>query len=114
IAMAFLHPVQMNGQPYVLRALQPSEDRVALGSSGVRHPIARLEHLMTVMGQCLGWAQLRASGRSGSANADALIDFTRGAKWRRQLMEVARHCAAQVESDWKVYTAAYDQGAFNL
>jgi uncharacterized protein (DUF2252 family) len=112
IAMAFLHPVRMNGQPYVLRALQPSEDRVALGSSGVRHPVSRLEHLVAVMAQCLGWAQLRASGRSGSANADELIDFTQGGKWRRQLMEVARHCAAEVESDWKVYAAAYDAGAF--
>ncbi len=112
IAMAFLHPVQMNGQPYVLRALQPSEDRVALSGSRLRHPVTRLENLVSVMAECLAWAQLRSSGRSGSAIADELIDFTRGAKWRRQLMEVARHCAAEVETDWQVYCAAYDQGAF--
>jgi uncharacterized protein (DUF2252 family) len=112
IAMAFLHPVVMGGQPYVLRALQPSEDRVALASAGVRHPVARLESLVTVMAKCLAWAQLRSSGRSGSASADELIDFAQGRKWRRQLMEIARHCAAQVESDWKLFAAAYDAGAF--
>ncbi|MGO4390836.1 DUF2252 domain-containing protein [Variovorax sp. M-6] len=112
IAMAFLHPVHMGGIPYVLRALQPSEDRVTLAGTGIRHPQARLEHLVTVMAQCLAWAQLRSSGRSGSANADELIDFAQGRKWRRQLMEVARHCAAEVDGDWKVFCAAYDAGAF--
>lgn len=112
IAMAFLHPVQMGGIPYVLRALQPSEDRVALAGTGIRHPQARLEHLVTVMAQCLAWAQLRSSGRGGSADADELIDFAQGRKWRRQLMEVARHCAAEVDGDWKVFCAAYDAGAF--
>ena len=37
IAMAFLHPVRMNGQPYVLRALQPrivnSSPNVAIASA---------------------------------------------------------------------------------
>lgn len=112
IAMAFLHPVHMGGIPYVLRALQPSEDRVALAGTGIRHPQARLEHLVTVMAQCLAWAQLRSSGRGGSADADELIDFAQGRKWRRQLMEVARHCAAEVDGDWKVFCAAYDAGAF--
>lgn len=112
IAMAFLHPVHMGGIPYVLRALQPSEDRVALAATGIRHPQLRLEHLVTVMAQCLAWAQLRSSGRGGSADADELIDFAQGRKWRRQLMEVARHCAAEVDGDWKVFCAAYDAGAF--
>jgi uncharacterized protein (DUF2252 family) len=112
ITMAFLHPVRMGGAPYVLRALQPSEDRVALAGTGIRHPLARLESLVTVMAQCLAWAQLRSSGREGSATADELIDFAQGRKWRRQLIEVARHCAAEVESDWKVFAAAYDAGAF--
>jgi len=113
IAMAFLQPVRMGGKPYVLKALQPSEDRVALSGANIRHPRARLESLVAVMGQCLAWAQLRASGRSGSANADELIDYAQGGKWRRQLMAVARHCAAQVEADWLQFCAAYDAGAFN-
>lgn len=114
IAMAFLHPVRMDGLPYVLRALQPSEDRVLLSGPGIRHPLNRLDHLVSVMAQCLAWAQLRSSGRGGSADADELIDFASGRKWRRQLIEVARHCADQVQSDWRTYCAAYDAGAFAL
>ncbi|WP_198971146.1 DUF2252 domain-containing protein [Xylophilus sp. ASV27] len=110
IAMAFLHPVQMGGGPYVLRGLQPSEDRVALAYT--RHPVALLRNVATVMGQCLAWAQLRSSGRGGSAMADELIDFGSRQKWRAKLMEIARHCASQAELDWKVFAAAYDDGEF--
>jgi uncharacterized protein (DUF2252 family) len=110
IAMAFLHPVQMGGQPYVLRGLQPSEDRVALAYT--RHPAARLKSVVTVIGQCLAWGQLRSSGRSGSAIADELIDFGARQKWRAKLIEIARHCAAEVEADWAAFSEAYDDGVF--
>ena len=110
IAMALLQPVRLGGKPYVLRALQPSEDRIEFG--GTRHPIARLGKLVTVMGQSLAWAQLRSGGRNGSASADELIDFGRQRKWRRSLIRLARDCTRQAESDWKDFARACDDGAF--
>jgi len=109
VSMAFLHPVVFDGAPFVLRALQPSEDRVVLGS--VRSEDAR-ENLVGVMGQCLAWAQLRAGGREGAADADALIAFGRNPKWPPRLLDFARAAARQVEADWAVYARAYDDGAF--
>jgi uncharacterized protein (DUF2252 family) len=112
IPMALLHPVCMDGRPYVLRELQPSEDRVTLEPA--QRPVARLENLLNLMGQCLAWAQLRSSGRAGSACADELIEFGSRTKWRAKLIELARHAAAQVEADWPVYAAAYDDRAFEV
>ncbi|MES2187577.1 MAG: DUF2252 domain-containing protein [Pseudomonadota bacterium] len=108
VGMAFLHPVVMDGQPFVLRGLQPSEDRVALVALSVPH----LSQLVGVMGQCLAWAQLRSSGRGGSATADALIAFGAKKKWRGRLLDIARHAAAQVQADWEDFSVAYDEGVF--
>jgi uncharacterized protein (DUF2252 family) len=107
-SMAFLHPVMVGQQPCVLRGLQPSEDRVALATAGPD----RLGNLVQVMGQCVAWAQLRSSGRNGSAVADELIDFAGRSKWRGRLLELARHNAELVQADWTTYATAYDDGAF--
>jgi uncharacterized protein (DUF2252 family) len=95
-----------------MRALQPQQDRVDLVQ--VRHPIERLTNLMTVMGHCTAWAQLRSSGRQGSACADELIEFAAPTKWRKSIVAVARECAATVEADWRTYAKAYDAGAFDV
>jgi len=112
VPMAFLQPLRFQGRSFVLRALQPSEDRVELAQR--RHPVARLRNLVTLMGQCLAWAQLRSSGRGGAANADEIIDFARRRRWRRKLMALARHMADAVETDWAAYARAFDQGAFDV
>lgn len=112
VSMAFLQPLRTDGRSFVLRALQPSEDRIALAAR--RHPAARLRDLLLEMGRCAAWAQLRSSGRGGSASADELIDFGRRQRWRAKLLALARHMAAVVESDWSTYAKAYDDGAFLL
>ena len=109
IPMAFLHPVHMGSHAYVLRGLQPSEDRVSLDRSA---PDAH--GLLTALGQCTAWAQLRSSGRKGAATADELIDFGRRTRWHKALIATAQECAAQVEADWREYSAAFDDGVFAL
>ena len=110
VAMAFLNAVRIRSAPYVMRDLQPKQDRVTLAQT--RHPIERLTNLMTVMGHCTAWSQLRSSGRQGSACADELIEFAAPAKWRKSILAVARDCAETVEADWRAYAKAYDDGAF--
>jgi len=112
VSMAFLQPVTLGKTAYVLRGLQPSEDRVALKQP--RHTLAEIEQVMTVMGNIVAWAQLRSSGRQGSAIADELIAFGEGKKWKKQLLDAAQKCAAQVRKDWQTYCKAYDAGAFKL
>lgn len=110
VSMAFLHPVTFGERSFMLRDLQPSEDRVSLDASR-SSPVAIAE-VMRNMGRIVASAQLRSGGRDGSAIADELIDFGQ-AKWRKALLGAARDCAGQVGKDWEAYCAAFDDGAFS-
>jgi uncharacterized protein (DUF2252 family) len=110
VSPAFLQPVSMGDKPYVLRALQPSEDRVTLNASAQSRRM--LEPTLLTMAKLLAWAQLRSSGREGSASADELVDFGRRTKWRNKLIDASSDCAAQVLRDAEVFNAAYDDGEF--
>lgn len=112
VPMAFLQPVMLEEAPYVLRGLQPSEDRVDLTNWHKR--FQRLEGVMKTMGELVAWGQLRSGGRAGSAVIDELIDFADQNKWRRELLDAVEHCAELVNKDWARYVQAYDDGMFSL
>jgi uncharacterized protein (DUF2252 family) len=110
VSMAFLQPVSVARSPYVLRALQPAEDRITLSRS--RRSLAELEQAIGGMGQIVAWAQLRSAGRDGSAIADELIEFGRRRKWKEQLLGASHDCAVQTRKDSATYNAAWDDGEF--
>ncbi len=110
VPIAFLHPVMFAESPYVLRDLQPSEDRVALGHSARSAADARL--LVESLAAIVAWAQLRSAGRQGSAIADELVDFSRRSKWKIKLLAASEECARQAWLDSALFDRAYDEGAF--
>jgi uncharacterized protein (DUF2252 family) len=110
VPIAFLQPVSMARQAYILRALQPSEDRVAL--QHWHGKLGRLESVMASMGAAVAWGHLRAGGREGSAIADELIAFGTKSRWKSRIVRIAEHCAAQTRRDWRTYIQAYDDGYF--
>lgn len=110
VSMALLQPVFLDETAYVLRALQPSEERISLDRVGEN--AAELDRLIDTMGTVVAWAHLRGAGRSGSAIADELIDFGRRTKWHAPLLDASKDCASQVRKDAARYNAAFDDGAF--
>jgi uncharacterized protein (DUF2252 family) len=112
VSQAFLHAVDFNQRSYVLRSLQPSEDRVALSDWNGKLP--RLEGVVNSMAELSAWAHLRSGGRQKSSIADDLIAFGNRRDWQLPLIEIATRCEAQVQVDWKAYCEAYDRGAFEL
>jgi uncharacterized protein (DUF2252 family) len=110
VPMAFLHALQWGKRSLVLRALQPSEDRIAIGNGN--HSAGELSQVLRNMGQLVAWAQLRSAGRQGSAIADELIDFSHAHKWQTRLVENARACADQTREDAQAFNVAYDNGVF--
>ena len=110
VSMAFLHPVMLGKIPYVLRDLQPADDRITLDRSN--SSIRVMEQLVRTMGNVVAWAQLRSTGRDGSAIADALIDFAQRRKWQATLLGASEHCAERVREDAATFDIAYDDGAF--
>jgi len=110
VSIAFLHAVMIDDDPFVLRALQPAEDRVALARA--RPSTSELGELVTTLGRITAWAQLRSAGREGSATADDLIEFARRRKWKERLLEASVSCAATVTRDSAAFNAAWDYGQF--
>ncbi len=108
---AFLHAVNLDGVPYILRGLQPSEDRVSMGDWGKK--LHRLQDVAVTMGRIVAWDQLRASGRAGAACADALIDFAHRSDWTSELLATSRDLTASTCQQWTTFTAAWREGVFN-
>jgi uncharacterized protein (DUF2252 family) len=108
ISMAFLHPVVFKATPYVLRGMQPSEDRVSL--DGRNRRFAELGQLMNALGNLVAWGELRSSARQGSATVDALGSFWEKQNRRKKLINLARGCAARTHAQWEEYCRAFDKG----
>jgi uncharacterized protein (DUF2252 family) len=113
VSMAFLEAIDWRGESYILRGLQPSEDRVSLcapqaGFHGIRAAIRTMAAVMAS-------AHLRSGGREGSANADEFVAFGAAvAAWRTPMLAAARQVAQQVDADFKTFAAAYDAGKMKV
>ena len=98
---AFLHAVTLDGLPFILKGLQPSEDRVAIGDWGRK--LDRLKTVVATMGRILAWDQLRACGRSGSASADELTSFGHRKDWVTEIIETAAGMTVLTQRQWKQF-----------
>jgi len=101
VAPAFLHAVDIGRTSYVLKGLQPSQDRVSLADA--RGDAKLLESLLRDYGHLTAWDQLRSSGRQGSAMTDELIAFGAESGWTKDLVSLARECADRNERAWSEF-----------
>ncbi len=104
---ALLTAVTMGRRHFIVRELQPLEDRVNLAEWDGR--LSRAAKVMVTMAEVTAWGHLRCGGRQGSATADELMAFGRAPGWPAEILHYARGYAAQVVADFKEYAAAYDQ-----
>jgi len=70
---AYLTAMSIGGRPFIVRELQPVEDRIALDRLA-RQP-KRLADTLGSVTEVAAYAQLRGAGRMGSASPDAMIEF---------------------------------------
>ena len=101
---AFLQPVMLDGLPCILKGLQASEDRVAVGEWDKK--LDRLKDVVVTMGRILAWDQLRASGRSGSASADELGAFAECGDWVPEMLDAAMQMTLTTQQQWAVFKEA--------
>ncbi len=107
IAPAMLDAKKTVDGGYVLRELQPSNDRLTIDDA--RGDSHRLRSAAKSMGQLTAWAQLRSSGRQGSATADDLIAFAGLSGWKKSLIDYGRWYATQVQRDYRQFVRAQKQ-----
>lgn len=110
ISPALLRAVEMGRQSYVLRELQPTEDRLRLELWNGK--LRRLETVMQIMGELTAWAHLRSSGRQGADVADAFIDFGADPHWQPAVLDYAHAIARNTEKQWREFRRAFAAGFF--
>jgi uncharacterized protein (DUF2252 family) len=107
IAPAMLDAMRIGRGGYVLRELQPTTDRLRLEDA--RDNPHHLRSAVKAMAHVTAWAQLRSSGRQGSAITDDLIAFASASGWERRLIDYGRSYAAQVQRDFKQFVDAQEE-----
>jgi uncharacterized protein (DUF2252 family) len=111
ISPALLQPVQIDSKPYVISELMPTQDKIELKKTNATQE--QLDVLARDAGLIVGWSELRSGGRDGSATIDELHAFWKRRKLCRALVEYAQSYAGVAYRDWKEFSEAYYDGAFD-
>ncbi|HAX74595.1 MAG TPA: DUF2252 domain-containing protein [Cyanobacteria bacterium UBA11372] len=103
---ALLTAVLLEDKYYVMRELQPIQDKIDLAEWNGK--LKRLEKVLKTMAKVTAWDQLRSGGRQGSAIADDLIAFasTPPFDWKNAILDYAKRYADQVEADYAAFCAS--------
>lgn len=105
---AWVSVVEMDGEPFVLRGLQPTQDKVSLDQWNGK--LGRLKKVLKTMGEITAWNQLRSSGRQGSAIADELINWAENAdRWHDPLLDYAQAYFTKVQADYQDFCSEITQ-----
>lgn len=110
VSPAFLSSFQYKDNWFVVKELQPMADKVNL-SQTIKQP-ANVEVFLADLGVLTASAQLRSSGRKGSATADELVEFATAENWMKTLLEWTVSAAEQVNGDYAIYKKAWEDGFF--
>lgn len=112
VTPAYLRAVAFQKRPFIMKMLQPTADRLDLAR------LARAEGefhaALCDMAALTAWSELRASGRQGSATADALIEMVRAPGFAASVIERAKTMAEVVAADFAAYAAVYDETRMGL
>jgi len=109
VSPAFLHTLIINKTSFVVKELQPSQDRMDLAlCKGKKN---RLAGILITMAQVTASGQLRSGGRQKSSIADDMIAFANNSlQWKKPLLDYAKKYAGQTMKDHTNYTADYKAG----
>lgn len=110
VSPALLSPATFKDEPYVLKQMQPTEDKINFELLKDRYN--EIDQVIRDMAVLTASAQLRSGGRQGSAIADELIAFGQSNLWQDALLNYALQYAGQVKNDYKEFMTGYKKGAF--
>lgn len=109
ISPALLQAVHFEGQPFVLKELQPAIDRLDLARW--RTKPRRIVQAIEGMGHVTAWAHLRGCGHDGAASAESLQAYVAQKAWRQSVQRLAHTASQRIHRAWQIYAKDYDSGA---
>lgn len=110
IPPALLSTTSFRGEPYVLKELQPTADKIDFLLMKDRYE--DIACVIEDMALLMASSQLRSAGRQGSAIADELIAFGNEKSWQQELLNYALAYSGQVKKDYEAYFTAFKAGYF--
>ena len=105
---ALLDTLEIEGAWYILREMQPSQDKIAV-TDWEKRP-SWIQSLCGEMAELTAHAHLRGAGREGSATLESFIAFGEQAALTGELLAFARRTAETVRADYRVFCAALEAG----
>lgn len=111
VSAALLATTSFKGDTFVLQEMHPVED--TFDFSLVAGNYRSLIRVISDMGMLTASAQLRSGGMDGSATIDQLKAFgTDSAKWKEELLQVAKALADQNTADYGEFMLGYELGQY--
>jgi len=92
---------------YVVKSLQPTADRVALGSG--KNVVANLDDALQTMAHVAAWCHLRGCGRHGTDLVEKVQDYAAGTAWRKSALKLAAHGRKVSLKQWTEFAEDYRQ-----
>ena len=103
---ALLKAVHVDGKSYLIKALQPSQDRLDLSQWNGKLNV--LDNIFDTMAEVSAWGHLRNAGYLGAANREALMQFGRQVdEWKAPTLALAKQAAKQTIEQWQAYKKDY-------
>jgi uncharacterized protein (DUF2252 family) len=101
---ALLAAIEFNGSSYLLRELQPHQDKIGLKAGKIS--LSELEKLIETMADVTACAHLHGSAKYGAAIITDLIAFGHQLDWREDVLNYASDYAKQVQLDYQLFCQA--------
>ena len=111
VAPAFLSTYKYNNKWFIVKELQPTEDKVCVEDM-MKKPNELFDYVHW-LGIITASAHLRGSGRRGAASADELKLFIETKTWINEVVDWAIDYSNQVNIDYLDFSKACKQGYFN-
>jgi uncharacterized protein (DUF2252 family) len=101
---ALLAAIEFNGSSYLLRELQPSQDKVTLKAGKIS--LSEFEKLIETMANVTAFTHLHGGGKSGATTVENLIMFGQTLDWQQDVLKYASDYAKQVRRDYQDFCNA--------
>ena len=98
---ALLSTTEFKGDHYIVQEMQPEKDNINFNALKERY--RDMCGVIHDMGMLTASAQLRSSGREGSATADELIAFGKNADWIEPVINYAKRYALVAKKDYQSF-----------
>ena len=110
VSPALLHCTVFKNETFVLKQMQPVADKINFVL--LKDHYTEINKVATDMAMLTASAQLRSSGRQGSAIADDLVAFGGNNRWGESMIKYAQQYVRQVNNDYTAFISDFNKGLY--